>query len=901
MVNLREASVRSHRGRLVVAWASVAVALAILAAWRGPEAHADGATNGVFEFTRAGTTITEGDLAVVTVKRTQGTQGQQNANYSVAFTPPATSADLNGFGPIAASLTFAAGSSASRTIDSNVGGQVGIETDDNGIVDGPRTVTFTLTGVSGDQSGDGELGAQTTFTLTILDNDGPPVFSFSADNYNVTEGPTGQVQSKTVQITVNRSGGMSGTVDIDAATSPGTAAAGVDYETKSLNVPFPSGITSASFTIKIFNDDTFTGTRSFNITLSNPSDGGSISGTNPATVTITDDDSAGAFAFTNANFTVVEGNSGLLNISRTGGSAGAVKVTCTRNGGTADGGVVASPETITFAAGQTSGSCSVPTTNEAGAQGARTAIFDLSINDDPSGTATLGAQDSTTLTINDSGGGTFQFSSATYSVAENVASHTFTVTVNRSGTVTGGASVDFAVAPGATTPAVEGVDFNGDTGTLNFGNNETSKTFTVDVLDDDAVDGPKTVALSLSNPSAPATVGAQGTAVLTITDNEAAGPTVTQVSPSGGPTAGGTTVTVTGTNFVNVQQVMFGDLTGSTVNVIDANSLTVHAPAHAAGTVDVTVVTTAGSSPHVFEDSYTFTDGPVVTDVSPATGPSGKVTFVTITGQHLLAATSVTFGGLEATFTPINDTTISAAAPATGAIGTVDVLVTSPGGTSPVSPDAKFTYTGAPQAPTITALDPAFIPMNTGGQVIEVTGTGFTGTVTVSFGGIPGTNVTVDGTTTLHVTAPMCTAPGIIEVIVTAGGGTSSGAGTANDLICAAPSGSVFTNILYFRWTLLVWTGIDGYDALAALKGQDPHAPDNPATNDVSGIVSAIYRWSPSGEGCQPGIFACWLAFFPAGVGVPGANDFTTFKYGEAYWFAIVPPGPGNWSVLAGP
>ena len=67
-------------------------------------------------------------------------------------------------------------------------------------------------------------------------------------------------------------------------------------------------------------------------------------------------------------------------------------------------------------------------------------------------------------------------------------------------------------------------------------------------------------------------------------------PTVTSVSPTTGSTAGGTPVTVTGTNFTGVTAVKFGTVAGTSVVVNGAGtSLTVTSPAESAGTVDVTV------------------------------------------------------------------------------------------------------------------------------------------------------------------------------------------------------------------------------------------------------------------------------------------------------------------------
>ena len=85
-----------------------------------------------------------------------------------------------------------------------------------------------------------------------------------------------------------------------------------------------------------------------------------------------------------------------------------------------------------------------------------------------------------------------------------------------------------------------------------------------------------------------------------------AAPTVTNVNPTGGTTAGGTSVTITGTNLTSATSVHFG----ATVAVIGTNSATqivATSPAHAAGTVDVTVTTGGGTSAISSADHFTYT------------------------------------------------------------------------------------------------------------------------------------------------------------------------------------------------------------------------------------------------------------------------------------------------------
>ena len=72
-----------------------------------------------------------------------------------------------------------------------------------------------------------------------------------------------------------------------------------------------------------------------------------------------------------------------------------------------------------------------------------------------------------------------------------------------------------------------------------------------------------------------------------------------------------------------------------------------------------------------------------------------------------------------------------------------------------------------------------------------------------------------------------------------------------------------------------------------------------PKRNDVSGIITAIFSWSPTGAGCAGGVSQCWLGWFPTGVNVSGANDFTTLQNGTAYFIAV--NAPVGWKVLRGP
>lgn len=66
------------------------------------------------------------------------------------------------------------------------------------------------------------------------------------------------------------------------------------------------------------------------------------------------------------------------------------------------------------------------------------------------------------------------------------------------------------------------------------------------------------------------------------------------LSPTSGAAAGGTTVTVTGTNLESTTAVLFDDTPGTALTVVSDTSVTVATPAHGAGAVVVAVVTPGG-------------------------------------------------------------------------------------------------------------------------------------------------------------------------------------------------------------------------------------------------------------------------------------------------------------------
>jgi hypothetical protein len=181
-------------------------------------------------------------------------------------------------------------------------------------------------------------------------------------------------------------------------------------------------------------------------------------------------------------------------------------------------------------------------------------------------------------------------------------------------------------------------------------------------------------------------------------------PTVSAVSPAKGPAAGGATVTITGTDLSGATAVDFGPSNPATITANTAGQITVTTPQGTPGTVDVTIETAGGASPTGAADHYTYVAAPAVTAISPVKGPIAGGTTVTITGIGLSEVSAVQFGALAAgDVVEVDSTHLSAVAPAAAA-GTVNVTVTTPGGTSATSAADEFTYV-APLGPVPSPPD----------------------------------------------------------------------------------------------------------------------------------------------------------------------------------------------------
>nr|WP_276610689.1 IPT/TIG domain-containing protein [Kineococcus siccus] len=160
----------------------------------------------------------------------------------------------------------------------------------------------------------------------------------------------------------------------------------------------------------------------------------------------------------------------------------------------------------------------------------------------------------------------------------------------------------------------------------------------------------------------------------------AAVPAVTRLSATTVSTAGGETVTVTGTGLGEVTRVTAGGVVAATLTRTSPTSLSFPVPARAPGTGDVVLTSPAGSSAPVAAGRLTWVappaPTPVLTGAGVATVPAGRTSVVTFTGRDLTGTTGLTVGGTPATgVTVLSPTQVRATVPARAA-GTHAVVVT---------------------------------------------------------------------------------------------------------------------------------------------------------------------------------------------------------------------------------
>ncbi|MBX2826350.1 MAG: hypothetical protein KTR33_16565, partial [Gammaproteobacteria bacterium] len=723
------------------------------------------------------TSVTEGATATITA--TLDVTSTQDITVTLVLTPgTATGGGTDYTDPVTLDIVIPAGST-------------------NGTATVPTTAdTFNESNETFDvgiatvvNATDNTIGPE---TITIVDDDVATV-TLSADP-SVNEGGTANVVAS---LSVSSTQDVTVTLVFTAVTA---TAGGTDYtEPATLELVIPAGSTSVTTTVATADDALVEGIETFDVdvaTVENATDGSS-----PQTVQILDNDSASVSLSTNGP--VVEGDSAVITATLTAPSTEPVTVTLVLTPGTATAGGTDYTDPvaleIVIPAGQTTGSVTIPTTDDGFDEADES--FDVDVVSvvnatDGSTPQTVTIQDNDTAQVTLSADPTvIEGTSATITATLDItSSEDVTVTVLVTDVTTSGdvvtTPVDIVIPAGSTSatgavPTIDDAfaepdeDFQVGVGTITSptGVTDNSTPQTVTLVDDETA----TVTLS-ADPSVTEGGDATITASLSVTASQDV--TVTLVFTAGTATGGGTDYTEPAT----LEVVILAGSTSVTTTVTTTDDLI----AEGVETFDVDVATvenaTDGSSPQTVlindNDSTTVSlsnNGPVVEGgdaIITATLTAISADPVTVT----LVITPGTAAGGGTDYT--EPVTLDIVIPAGQTTGSVTIPTTDDGFAETdesfdvdVANVVNATDGSTPQTVTIQDNETAQVTLSADPTVTE----GTSATITATLGITSSEDVTVTVLVTDITTAgDVVTTP--VDIVIPAGSTSATGTvPTVND------------------------------------------------------------------------------------------------------------------------
>lgn len=419
------------------------------------------------------------------------------------------------FAASSGTLSFAAGE-ASLTLTIQVNGDLQVEADE----------AFTVT-LSNARLEDGTPQSVVDGSADGVIRNDDQGFSVNAEQASISEGNSG---SKTVVYTIVRSGDLSGsaTVDYQITGSNGGDAADTIGGLPTGSLTFAPGQSERTVSFTLRGDTRVEADESFTLTLSNPSAGILIKASDSTQVTNDDTNfsiSAPAAQNEGAAGDVVEFT---FTVTRSGVTSGAGSVQWRLDSAS---GVNASDfqgsqdalgtnsglpsGTVSFAAGQTSQTITIRVRGDNTVESSES--LQVSLFNPVGGTIEAGEGSASTQILNDDASFSIA-ANATTQAEGNTGERDVVFTVTRSGSLSGARDMTWTLSGGLN--ASDLAVGQATSGTLNFADGQDTATVTIRVRGDSTVEGDEAVIVTLSNPSANASIGT-ASATTTLTNDDA--------------------------------------------------------------------------------------------------------------------------------------------------------------------------------------------------------------------------------------------------------------------------------------------------------------------------------------------------------------------------------------------
>lgn len=392
----------------------------------------------------------------------------------------------------------------------------------------------------------------TDSTVTINDNEATPSASLTTSAVTVSETAATAPMTITVPYTSEVD------IDVSFATANGTAEAGSDYTAITSTTTITNGTTSRVVSVGLIDNSYYSGNQAFTFSLTGQTPG-SLGATTLTTLTLTDSEAVPTVTL-GTPAAQTEGNTPVaIAASISYLSEVPIVVNYTTQDGTAVAGsdYTAATSSVTIPARATSATISVNLRENTYYSGQQ--AFTVRITSQSPGPANT---NSTTVTINDNDNPpSAAFTSSSYSGGENTGAIGLPVVLDRTAEMT--ITVTYSLSGDS---AIEGRDYTGNGGTLEFAPGAITATVGISVLDNAFYSGSRSLSAQLGTQNI-GSVGSQNNASATITDNEAI-PAARIETPSGGgytvsELSGSAVVTITlpytSTSAINVNYATAND------------------------------------------------------------------------------------------------------------------------------------------------------------------------------------------------------------------------------------------------------------------------------------------------------------------------------------------------------